>query len=268
MNDRAIAPVIGVMLILAVGVTFFSVYMTTYLPALKQQAEIGHLREVETGIMRFSSDVDNAILAGKQSGRGGTLSEQVRLGGGAFLLNPLESSGTIRIIENDTFALIVTTGGSVEHRFDSTLVNLSYQPSNNFWIDQGYTWQNGYVVTTKGVRSAPLQYVSQDELRERAAEFVNDLVAVYSDNGSDISIDTVSLSAGPANVTSGNGMARISLDSDVTREYFTGCTNLSYERFDTSAPFNGTIPKTVTVVNYTIPVNITVKKVNIVLETV
>jgi len=267
MDNEGIAPVIAVMFILAIGVTFFSVYTTTYLPSLKQQAEIEHLENVETGIVRFSSDIDNAILAGTQSGRGGRMSEQVRLGGGAILLNSLESSGIIRIQPTDSIVVTIITNDSQVHRYDLSLANFSYRPSNNFWIDQGYTWQYGYVNVTKGIRSAPLQYDTVSEIKSRSSAFINGLVTVHDqDHGSNISLDIVSLSAGPDRVTSGNGVAKISLDSNVTNEYLPDCVNLTYEKFNSSAAFSVPFQKVVTTINYSVPVNISVRKVDIAIE--
>ena len=265
-QDDAIAPVIAVMFILAIGVTFFSVYTATYLPALKQQAEIEHLRDVETGIMRFSSDIDNAILAGTQSGRGGELSEQIRLGGGSILFNPLESSGMIQIREIDSFRLTITTNDTVEHTFDLSVVNVSYLPSNNFWIDQGYCWQYGYTNVTKTARSVPLQGFTSDFIPGRVKNFTDGMVSIRFTPDGNITVDAVSLEAGPDNTTSGNGMARLALKSAVTTEDLPDCISLSYEKCDPDAPFSFPVPKKNETQVFATPVAITLNRAAITLS--
>lgn len=209
MNDNALAPVIAVMLILAIGVTVFSVYTSTYLPGLKQQAEVEHLQQVESGFMKFSSDIDNAIAAGKAKI---TYSEQIPLGGGDIMLNSLKSSGTIRI-RNESLGSITITN------FNTTiplnLVNFSYQPYGNFWIDQGYTWQEGYVNVTKGNRATPLQYNSIDDpnLKNTLSQFAGNLINYNSGSGT---LQITRMIAGTNNVTSSNGVARLVLSTNVT----------------------------------------------------
>ena len=57
MKDDGVAPVIAVMLILAVAVTFLAVFNGIYIPSLKQSAEIDHIQNVEAAFLKFSSDI-------------------------------------------------------------------------------------------------------------------------------------------------------------------------------------------------------------------
>ena len=58
MKDDGVAPLIAVMLILAVAVTFLAVFNGIYIPSLKQSAEIDHIQNVEAAFLKFSSDIN------------------------------------------------------------------------------------------------------------------------------------------------------------------------------------------------------------------
>ena len=92
------APVVAAMLILAIGVTFFAAWNAYYVPSMKAQSEITHLRDVETGFLRFSSDIETAASL-KRNMR---LSEPIPLGGGEFTFDAVKSGGLLRI-QNDTY---------------------------------------------------------------------------------------------------------------------------------------------------------------------
>lgn len=205
MNEDAVAPVIAVMLILAIGVTFFSVYTTTYLPALKERAEVVHLSEVEKGILKFSSDIENAVCMKNE----GILSEQIVLGGGDILLNPQKSSGTVRIRRDQNPCLVIRNGSGDEYHLH--LVNYSYTPTGNFWTDQGYTWQYGYVNVIKGTRSTPLQdYVDASGM---VKTFGKSLVSIDSSDRHDVVFTTVNFSKSDRDYSSGNGVAKLILNA-------------------------------------------------------
>jgi len=217
-HDDALAPVIAVMLILAIGVTVFAVYTSTYLPGLKQQAEVEHLKDVESGFLRFSSDIDNAIASGKPNI---TYSEQIPLGGGDILVNSMKSSGTIRI-QNETLGNITVTGSinngtpwSSPIQLNS--VNYLFAPSGNFWVDQGYIWKRGYVTVTKGSRSTPLQFDSTNDpkLNDPIRALAGSLVSEQDEK----SLTILRIVSGTNNVASSNGVVRLGLTTtDVTRE--------------------------------------------------
>ncbi|MBO7388011.1 MAG: carbohydrate-binding protein, partial [Methanomicrobium sp.] len=92
-SEEAVSTVVAVMLILAILATCISVYTSTYVPGLKQQAEIMHSQSVEQAFLRFASGVDN-IYGQKKSAK---FSEPVVLGGGDVLLSSVKSGGMIEI---------------------------------------------------------------------------------------------------------------------------------------------------------------------------
>lgn len=162
MNDDAVAPVIAVMLILAAVVTFLVVWNGIYVPSMKQGAEIGHLQNVESAFLHFSSDIGQAVSARQNL----SLSETVQLGGGDFFFNTLRSSGSISVQNEQRpvyYCTLEDQNGPVE--IDGTLVNISYESLGNFWQDQGYRWQYGYLNVTKyRTKQSPVGYYNMTDV--------------------------------------------------------------------------------------------------------
>lgn len=209
MNDNALAPIVAVMMILVVVVTLFSVWNAIYFPGLKQQAEVEHLKDVEEGILRFGNDIDNSIYLW----RNGTLSESIPLGGGAILLSGVRSGGELRIRQLEGAAVTVSVDGT---EYYGHLANISYQPVSNFWIDQGYSWENGAVNVSKGRVSIPITLPDQ-YTRTRDA-FLKNLQQPfeYSSDYRNITIRMVNITPGALNSgTSGNGISRLNLNATV-----------------------------------------------------
>jgi hypothetical protein len=159
-REAAVAPVIAAMLVLAIVVTFFAVWNATAIPAMKEQAEVSHLHEVESGILRFSSDIESAASTPTRM----TLSERIPLGGGDILYSSTRSGGVLAI-RNGSLSMVMNiynTSGSGDYQvLDNQkfrLANFSYQPSGNFWQDQGYVWSHGYLNVTKGTLATPLEF--------------------------------------------------------------------------------------------------------------
>ncbi|WP_062397620.1 hypothetical protein [Methanogenium cariaci] len=89
-DEEAVAPVVAVMLVLAVVVTFLAVYNASIVPSLKAEAEVMHIGgDVEESFLRFAADIDSA--AGMK--RPVQLSESLVLGGGGYAF---ERGGTLR----------------------------------------------------------------------------------------------------------------------------------------------------------------------------
>jgi len=248
MQDDAVAPVIAVMLILAAVAMAFAVFNGMYVPSLKQAAEIEHLRDVEFSFQHFSSDIERAVAERRD---GTTISEPVPLGGGDVVLNPLRSAGSLAVMNESSpvYHLTLTTE-SENVRFNGTMVNISYDSVGNFWQDQGYRWQYGFLNVTKyGKKQSPLSYsrmtdvntefnTSGSSLAGFAGSFgdaegvrnstqlpVYDMtgnITSYSSrdgNCSAITITAVNLSADPDHpFTSGNGFGRLELRTRIIAE--------------------------------------------------
>lgn len=162
MKDDAIAPVLAVMLILAAIVTVLSIWNAVYVPSMKESAEIEHIKNVELAFRHFSSDIDYAVTSHQNYL---VFSESVPLGGGDVAVNLIRSSGTLDV-QNESvpvYTLTLANDTSPLATVKGNIVNFSYDPINNFWQDQGYTWQYGYLNVTKyGTRRTPLDYPTQN----------------------------------------------------------------------------------------------------------
>jgi hypothetical protein len=159
MSEDGVAPVIAVMLVLAAVTTVLVLFNGIYIPSLKQAADAEHLRNVEAAFQQFSSDIEGAAASPADTA---TTSEPVQLGGGDVFLNTLRSGGSLSVVQEDHPAFRI---GLYDDAWDpisevnGTLVNITYEPVENFWVDQGYRWQYGYLNVTKyGTREAPLGY--------------------------------------------------------------------------------------------------------------
>ena len=251
MKDDALAPVIAVMLILAAIVTFFSIYNAIYVPSMKESSEVEHIHNVESSFQKFSSDIYYAASSHQNYL---TFSEPVQLGGGDFMFNLLKSSGTLNVQneENPIYNLSLTdeTGAQVAF-LNGTIVNFAYEPTSNFWQDQGYRWQYGYLNVTKyGSLSTPLQYTNMTSvnnafnesspLASLASSFgqvsyeVNTTPAADGTNpgGNCSSLDlwAVNITASPDhNFISSNGYGTLSLASSVNTTSYPGISSVAID---------------------------------------
>ena len=167
MKDDALAPVIAVMLILAAIVTFFSIYNTIYIPSMKESSEVEHLQNVESAFQHFTSDIDYAASSHQDHL---TFSEPVQLGGGDITFNLLKSSGTLNVQDetNPIYTLSLTDRMGTPVAFvNGTMVNFSYEPTSNFWQDQGYQWQHGYINVTKDGNQNTAGVLQHDRCEQR-----------------------------------------------------------------------------------------------------
>ena len=235
-SDEAIAPVVAGLLILAVIVTVMSVYFTTYVPSLKEEAEIEHLSSVEREFLSFSSDIENAVWQKTQ----GRLSRNIELGGGDVFLSSIKSGGVLEVSsDSDLFGLSNTT----KNMKKISLVKFSYTPLSNFWQNQGYSWQFGYVNLSTGYgKQTPLLYADmndvQDEISNSTGLFSSlfdikyDSEPVFEKNAegnytgskhincSEISITVTGFKKGDKNYASGNGIAALTISTEIKSHSF------------------------------------------------
>jgi hypothetical protein len=232
MKEDAVAPVVAAMLLLAVVVTLFAAWNAYYVPSMKAQSEITHIRDVESGFLKFSSDIETAASL-KKSMR---LSEPVPLGGGEFTFDSVKSGGLLRIrgVPEEYLSTTILNGTDTMTSTSNVTVfsNYSYEPVNNFWQDQGYAWSYGNVNVTKGRLSTPLLDYRMDDVAYGVTGVLFDLdarpfpedpakcslVTLYTVN---ITSDTGHTSA------SGNGNGRLVLNSTVTSQQLSNVTILN-----------------------------------------
>ncbi|ADN35390.1 conserved hypothetical protein [Methanolacinia petrolearia DSM 11571] len=233
--DEGIAPVVAMLLILAVIVTVMSVYFNTYVPSLKEEAEIDHLSDVQKEFLSFSSDLENAVWQ-KSEGR---LSRSFELGGGDVFLSSIKSGGVLEVEEDARLFNISSTSAN----WNSSLVRFAYEPVSNFWQDQGYSWQYGYVNLTTGYNiTTPLQYTDMNDTIQAVENdsgifrslfdlnyiyepvFQTDGLGNYTGtkyrNCTEITITITSLEKGVKDYVSGNGVAMLALETDIETSSF------------------------------------------------
>ncbi len=250
MRDDALAPVIAAMLILAAIVTFFSIYNAIYVPSMKESSEVDHLHNVESSFQHFSSDVDNAASSHQNNL---VFSEPVQLGGGDFMFNLLKSSGTLNVQnEGDPIYNLTITNetGSQIVLFNGTIVTFSYEPTGNFWQDQGYQWQYGYLNVTKyGTLITPLQYYTMTDVNNAFNNPDSPLASLASSFGevdyainetepsddvnpggncSNLNLWAVNVTTSPEhNFISSNGYGTLSLTSTINKTIYFNVANIS-----------------------------------------
>lgn len=208
-EEEAVSTVVAMMLILAILSTLIAIYTATYLPGLKQQAEIEHSHDVADAFARFGSDIDYAV----SHKTGARFSEPFALGGGDVLLSPVRSSGTVTI-ENQTLVKVTITGKETKKKAAS-LVNISYVPSFTTWEPQGYRWEYGFVAVTKGDVAVPQSsnYNTMDEARNDSQAFLRSFVDMTdSDNTIEITLVNLTAENGRSDIT-GSGIATLKLNA-------------------------------------------------------
>ena len=174
-TDDGVSAVVSVMLILAVLVTAVAVCSATYVPEMKQNAEILHTEEIEEAFLRFSSDVDSLYSLGKSA----EYSETFALGGGDILLSPSKSSGTLRIQNSSLGELVIGSNNR-----DLSTVNVTYVPSFSTWDLQGYKYEKGLVWVTKDTKEIPalLSIYTKEEGKTFSENHVKNWTSAMNDS--------------------------------------------------------------------------------------
>ena len=158
-RESAVAPVVAVLLILAVLMTIISLYSAIYVPALKEQSEIEHLAGVEDTFLLFSSDIESTLISKKE----GSITRKVDLGGGSVVLSPLKSGGIMEVKGSDPWRAYRIARADNHTLGESALVDFSYDAVGNFWMDNGYLWDYGVLsLKTPYSSMTPLQYTTYD----------------------------------------------------------------------------------------------------------
>lgn len=247
-DDSAVAPVVAMILILAIVVTLLSAFQVTVVPAMKERSEIAHIADVERALLRFSSHIE-AAAAMKQPL---TFSETIQLGGGDTLLNSIRSGGTLYVMnENRSYPVAgvsIQQSGDIWTNSTVQLAQFSYSPVGNYWRDQGYNWRWGIMNVNSGNRETPLLYPTMSEANESimVSGFPGSLLTIHVDekliperyeNGTitgnltqkvTLRIDRVSLSAGARHFASGNANARIALSTAISEKIVDNTTGLEF----------------------------------------
>ena len=173
---------------LTVLVIAVSLASATYLPDLKENAEIIHSFEVKDAFLSFSADVNHQYTSGYVSAS----SQVFSLGGGDIILSPSKSSGTVKV---ETVSLGTVTVGSTSCSLHT--VNVTYTPHQSIWNSPGYFYEKGVVwVTEDGVKIPALSSLNtKDEADTYSTSVTNSWISEPRINGNTAVLDVVSLEA-------------------------------------------------------------------------
>jgi len=206
-NDSGVSTVVSVMLILAILAICMATFSATYLPGLKQNAEIIHSEDVEEAFMRFAGDVDSVYALDRNA----SFSETFKLGGGDILLSPSKSSGTVEIQNVSLGTLTIDNHDDIELK----TVNVSYTPYLTVWKPQGYLYDNGLVWVTLGSIQTPayLTVFDGDSYADTHTESWIDVMKASLEIGNNTATITLTdLYADPAaDYVTGSGSVKLSI---------------------------------------------------------
>lgn len=247
-NDEGVSTVVSVMLILAILAICMATFSATYLPGLKQNAEIIHSEDVQEAFMRFSGDVDSVYALDRNV----SFSETFKLGGGDILLSPSKSSGTVEIQNVSLGTLHVGNNVTIP----LTTVNVSYTPYLTIWKPQGYRYENGLVWVTLGSIETPASLndftsVYDDSFTEYMVELINatkdSLVEVDNNN---VTITLTNLYADPsADYVTGSGPVKLSISAEITTQTYDIYSTEEIHFDDDDWRYPGRDPKTTVTLN-------------------
>jgi hypothetical protein len=148
-HDDGLSEVVGFVLVLAVIVVALSLYQVYGVPAAGRENEIAHMNHVKDRFVDYKISLDSLWVNDRS---GVLLSTAFDLGtgapatgGGGFvlpILSPAGSGGTVTAKSGGANLTIEPAG---KPPVTIPLGSLSYQSSNNYWVDQTWTYQGGAV---------------------------------------------------------------------------------------------------------------------------
>ena len=196
-RDDGLSEVVGFVLLLAVIVVALSLYQVYAVPAVGREDEIAHMNQVKDRFVDYKIALDSLWVNNRSGvllstafdlGTGATTT-----GGGAFtipILTPVGSGGTVSA-KSGGANLTIDTGSKKE---TIPLGSLSYRSSNNYWVEQTWTYQGGAI------------FLSQEG---GTTVRVGPSIAVAEREGGNINLDVALTSLEGSGMTSGSGPVRV-----------------------------------------------------------
>ncbi len=139
MNNKALSPIVSMMLILAIITTSISVLWANYVPIVKKRAEIEHNERL---IDKFLNIPTICSLLNENESKIISL----KLGGGETAFGRLTTSSTLRVNRSGTVRIdfYYTVNNSTKH-YDHTfnLFSIELETHNNFILDQKFVFSEG-----------------------------------------------------------------------------------------------------------------------------
>jgi hypothetical protein len=154
LRDDALSEVVGFVLLLAVIVVALSLYQVYGVPAAGRENEITHMNQVKDRFVDYKISLDSLWV----NNRSGVLlstafdlgTGAAATGGGGFvlpILSPAGSGGRVLVTEGGANLTVTAQNGEEISTpiQDLPLGSLTYQSSNNYWVDQTWIYQMGAV---------------------------------------------------------------------------------------------------------------------------
>ena len=221
--DEGLSEVVGFVLLLALIVAAFSLWMTYTVPANGREIEISQMNLIESQFTNYKATLDT-LLAGNESGVTtstsfpiGTLGGNTQVAGLQIpMMQPIGSIAQVSL--NSTGDTITVSGSSsqndttVTSQFPLAMTSLSYQSYNNYWIQQQLYYQMGGV------------FLSQtDGVTNRIAP----PISIYPSTSNTTSVNIVLVQLDGSRTISGSGNVRVDTRLRSLPQYNIS-TNVSY----------------------------------------
>lgn len=237
-KEDGVSNVVSMLLMLTVLVIALSLASATYIPDLKENAEIIHSSEVRTSFLAFAADVNHQHASGYVS----PASRVFSLGGGDILLSPAKSSGTVALTTESLGSLSLSGVSPIT----INTVNLTYIPHLSVWNSPGFSYEKGVCwVTEDGIRIPALGSINTEAEADAYSEklvksWVSNETCLHTVGGKS-EIHIVSLEADPsANYASGSQDVVITIMPDNIDKY-SGVDSVSFKGTGWTLPEGTTV---------------------------
>ena len=148
-RDDGLSEVVGFVLILGLIVVALSLYQVYGVPAAGREDEIAHMNAVKDRFVDYKIALDSLWVNGRNGVLLSTAFElgtgSAATGGRAFafpIFSPAGSGGAVSVKSGGANLPIEAAG---KPPVTIPLGNLTYRSSNNYWVDQTWTYQMGAV---------------------------------------------------------------------------------------------------------------------------
>jgi hypothetical protein len=225
-NDVAISELIGFVLLLALVIAAFALYMVFVVPVNGREGEISQMNYVEEQFTDYKVAVDALWTSRLVNANGPTpvlnitpvlSSRTMRLGTGGTIhqggislvvFNPVASSATLSVnTTGDTFDIDSSSyHGSAGDKgeFPLTISSLEYRSNNYYWIQQKYSYQLGGV------------FLSQDE---GMINRISPLISITNADNKSVIVNIVPVQVIGNQSYSTNNLVRVDTRQRIVPEY-------------------------------------------------
>jgi len=139
---------------------------------------MNHLKQVEESFSRLETTLYDIL---SQPQRESACQVIFQLGGGDIFLDSTRSSGRIVIALNTSsppqfLTISVNDTSDTQYTANYTISNITYIPDGNYWLNQGYSWQYGYISVIQGDTTTPLFFDTTEDAKNWSGDTFNRLL--------------------------------------------------------------------------------------------